>query len=155
MARTCQEVTAVLTGRHALGHRVSPASVSSVAGAERLDLPRLREADDVEVLRIARSRRILLARQKRHADRMQTGDELAVLSEYFERGIPGHRVFTAMLSATYGESVIWTPRRAIGEPEGPFGMTYTFGPASTRQALPHRVGSAELFVAPASSSFAE
>jgi hypothetical protein len=88
---------------------------------------------------------------------MQTGDKLASLSERFKRGIPGHRIIIAMLSATYGESVVWTPRRAIGEPMGPIENGMTYRSASHRPARRSRIacGWATLFVGAASASFAE
>ena len=66
--------------------------VTAVARAERPDLPRLGEMDDVLVLGVARPRHIPGAVAERHPDRMHARHELAVISERLQRGLPhpGH-----------------------------------------------------------------
>ena len=72
------------------------------------------------------------------------------------------RVMIRMLTATYAESVSWTPISAIGEPSGPMlnGTTYSVRPriaplnlclSTTRMSA----GSCQLLVGPASSSSIE
>ena len=72
------------------------------------------------------------------------------------------RVMIRMLAATYGESVIWTPMWAIGEPSGPIenGTTYIVRPRmqpSNSAVSVSRIsaGSRQLLVGPASSSRSE
>src|ERR1700675_4052587 len=66
------------------------------------------------------------------------------------------RVMIAMLTATYGESVISMPTGAIGEPSGPIenGTTYMVRPRIEPEKRPLNVarisaGSRQLFVGPA------
>src|ERR1044072_2567569 len=72
------------------------------------------------------------------------------------------RVMTRMETATYAESVISTPRAEIGDPSGPMqnGTTYIVRPRIDPANRPPSVarisvGSAQLFVGPASPSFWE
>ena len=67
-------------------------SVAAVAGAERSDLAGLGEVDDVLVLGVARPGHVGLAGFERSADRVQAGDELAVLAQHLQGAGPhaGH-----------------------------------------------------------------
>ncbi len=72
------------------------------------------------------------------------------------------RVMIRMFTTTYGESVISTPRRPIGEPTGPIenGMTYIVRPRmqpvkSSLSVARISTGSRQLLVGPASSSRSE
>jgi len=72
------------------------------------------------------------------------------------------RVMIRMFTTTYGESVISMPSRPIGEPTGPIenGMTYIVRPRIEPLNRPVSVarmslGSRQLLVGPASSSFSE
>ena len=92
---------------------------------------------------------------------MEAGNELAVVAERFETASP-MRVMIRMFTTTYGESVSWTPMCAIGEPSGPMqnGMTYIVRPCmqpsnSSASVAFISSGAIQLFVGPASSSFAE
>ena len=69
------------------------------------------------------------------------------------------RVMIRMLTATYGESVSWTPTWLLSEPSGPIenGTTYIVRPRIEPRNRPSSVsrisaGSRQLFVGPASSS---
>src|SRR4051812_22806429 len=72
------------------------------------------------------------------------------------------RVMILMLTATYGESVSWTPISEIGEPSGPIenGTTYIVRPFIAPEKRSLRIarisfGSCQWFVGPASSSRSE
>ena len=76
-------------------------------------------------------------------------------------GVP-MRVMMCMLNTTYGESVISTPSWEMREPSGPmeYGMTYMVRPRIDPANRPFKVarislGSAQLFVGPASTSRCE
>ena len=66
--------------------------VAAVARAVGPDLARLGEVDDVLVVGVARPRHVLLALGERGAERVQAGDEVAVVAEHVERvaAHPGH-----------------------------------------------------------------
>ena len=72
------------------------------------------------------------------------------------------RVMIRMLTATYGESVSWTPMWAMGDPSGPIekGTTYMVRPRmqpskSSPSSSRISAGSRQLLVGPASSSASE
>ena len=72
------------------------------------------------------------------------------------------RVMIRMLTTTYAESVIWTPRRLIFDPIGPMenGITYRVRPRIEPRKRSVRIafissGSRQLFVGPASAASRE